>query len=565
MNDTTLNKIKVYLKQSEGEPEHPYLDLKGNVTIGVGFKSNNANDFANLNLQVFKEGRWVTATGDEKRQAFRQMQEAKEKRNGDFSPNAGFYKDKTNIRMTPKSQEAELDKRISDKVNGIKDAVGEDAWNKLNDDQKAAVMDIVYANGPIRKFPNLRDAIQEGNARKMADESTFYTDSTKGLRAMDRLQRNYEALSGLSREEAATRLQEVLKKNDSARKNTPSNKPEPTEKPGASGGEGQKQSSLLPDPDAGSGTNDFTPEQNSLLKDFDKTDGPLDEILAKDPSDFTEIEFLELKKAMIDLPSGPEQERLDGMAKAFLEDKFGTGPAEYDAVGRMIDPEPKKPINKDPVPAKTPDGEPLSGALKRIGKAVASAAGNGSGGGEGSASAVQGLQSGLNILKQVMGRDGNQRRAPSPDIVADLKTDGIVGPKTRRALRIATSRLGRTKIEEGFALGRFGRFARDVQVGRDDTCKLGATISKAFGPLFRPLGTALPKQGRGENLAFQATLNDLGPKVFEPDAFKPIREDGLIGPRTETAFNAVLPAAGPDRFTLRFGHNLGFFDFDDFG
>jgi len=104
-----------------------------------------------------------------------------------------------------------------------------------------------------------------------------------------------------------------------------------------------------------------------------------------------------------------------------------------------------------------------------------------------------------------------------------------------------------------------------VQTGRDDTRKLGATIGKAFGPLFRPLGTALPKQGRGENLAFQATVNDLGPKVFEPDAFKPIREDGLIGPKTETAFNAVLPAAGPDRFTSRFGHNLGFFGFDDFG
>lgn len=123
----------------------------------------------------------------------------------------------------------------------------------------------------------------------------------------------------------------------------------------------------------------------------------------------------------------------------------------------------------------------------------------------------------------------------------------------------------RPKIEEGFALDRFGRFAQDVQVGRDDTRKLGTTIGNAFGPLFRPLGTALPKEGKAENVAFQATLNDLGPKVFEPDAFKPIREDGLIGPRTETAFNAVLPAAGPDKFTSRLGHNLGFFDFEDFG
>ena len=52
-------------------------------------------------------------------------------------------------------------------------------------------------------------------------------------------------------------------------------------------------------------------------------------------------------------------------------------------------------------------------------------------------------------------------------------------------------------------------------------------------------------------------------KTAEPAAFMPIRADGLIGPRTETAFRAVLPAAEADRFTSRLGHNLGFFDFDD--
>jgi len=55
----------------------------------------------------------------------------------------------------------------------------------------------------------------------------------------------------------------------------------------------------------------------------------------------------------------------------------------------------------------------------------------------------------------------------------DLKTDGVVGPKTRRALRFAATNLGRPKIEEGFALGRFGRFASDVQTGRDDTRQPG--------------------------------------------------------------------------------------------
>jgi GH24 family phage-related lysozyme (muramidase) len=109
MSDTTLNKIKAHLKQSEGEPEHPYLDIKGSVTIGVGFKTDTADEFANLDLQVFKGGKWVTANGDEKRQAFQKMQEAKENRNGNFSPNADFYIGKTNIRMAESDQDAELD------------------------------------------------------------------------------------------------------------------------------------------------------------------------------------------------------------------------------------------------------------------------------------------------------------------------------------------------------------------------------------------------------------------------------------------------------------------------
>ena len=178
-------------------------------------------------------------------------------------------------------------------------------------------------------------------------------------------------------------------------------------------------------------------------------------------------------------------------------------------------------------------------------------------GGEGSTSAVRGLQSGLNLLKSIM-----QRSAKSSPLAHDLKTDGVVGPKTRRALRFATTKLGRPKVEEGFALGRFGRLARDIHSGRADTRSLKPVIDKSFGPLFRPKGTALPKQSKPENLAFQSTINDLGPKVFEYDAFKPIREDGLIGPRTESAFNAILPATGPDRFTSRLGHNLGFFDDD---
>ncbi|MDA1091368.1 MAG: hypothetical protein O3A85_13780, partial [Proteobacteria bacterium] len=337
----------------------------------------------------------------------------------------------------------------------------------------------------------------------------------------------------------------------------------------SSSGEGRPQNANFTDPEAPSHTMEIKPgqkatpetmeikpEQKKLLDDITKSDRPLDNILGKDPVDWTEGEFLEVRKEMVNLPAGPERERLDAMTTDFLEDKYGTGPAEYDAVGRMKEPKPIRPINQKPTPAKTPDGESLAGAMKRIGKAVAGAAG-----GDGNVTAVQGLQTGLNLLKKVMLKNTGKRLADAPD----LKTDGVVGPKTRQALRIATSNFGRPKIEEGFALGRFGRFAQDVQTGRDDPRNLSKMVDTSFGPLLRPQGMALPKQGKPENRALQATLNDLGPRVFEPDGFKPILEDGLIGPKTEAAFRAILPAAGPEILTSRLGHNMGFFDFDDFG
>jgi len=60
----------------------------------------------------------------------------------------------------------------------------------------------------------------------------------------------------------------------------------------------------------------------------------------------------------------------------------------------------------------------------------------------------------------------------------------------------------------------------------------------------------------------QATINDLG-RDTHGNGFKPIKEDGDIGPKTETAFKQVLPAAGNDNFTSKLGENLGFFDDDD--
>ena len=300
-------------------------------------------------------------------------------------------------------------------------------------------------------------------------------------------------------------------------------------------------------------TKELKPGQKALVQTLEIPDGRIDDILVKDPRDLTHDEFMDLKKEMLNLPAGPEQERLDEMATNFLEEKFGTGPAKVDAVGRLIDPEPIRPINKHPVPARTPDGEPLSGAIRKIGFKVARAAGD-----EGNAQAVQNLQSGLNLLRQVLGQEAAKPPARTLGIVSEIKTDGIVGPKTRRALRFATSRLGRPKIEEGFALGRFNNFAREGR--KEGFGSLGEVTEKAFGPLFRGPGRQpKPPAGRLEAVTLQETLNDLGKTQFGNDRFKPLKLDGDIGPKTTDAFGQLTGALGPERLTERFGEFLGFF------
>ena len=619
MDTTTLDTIRQHIIDGEKQPPNPYLDIKGNLTIGTGFHIKTEEEF--LSLPLINERTGKQATEDEKKAEFANMNRLRERQAKSpegFNLKAERYEDLTSLRMPKAEQDTRLDREIATRVTDIKKGVGEDAWNKLTDGQKAVAVDLHYANGGLGGFPKFKEAIKRGDAQAMARESLFFTDKEKGIRDNERLVRNRRAITGEDDQTARNTISAQTKpskddqsgdgpgfgnngptgQDDDMSDDTPSgNGPSSdSDSQGSGGGDAQNQSARLPDPgddpnantetkelrlgeegkpetlelklgpDGKPITKELTPEQNLLLKDFDKTDGPLDDILAKDPGDLTETEFLEVKKAMIDLPAGPEQERLDAVATEFLNEKFGTDPAKVDAVGRLIDPEPIRPINKTPVPARTPDGEILTNAVNKIGRIVVGAAGN-----DGRAPAVQGLQTGLNLLKSIMAGSAKTSRSKTPILApgffSNLKTDGVVGPKTRRALKIAASGLGRPKVEEGFALGRFGQFAKDLQTGRADGRDLKPIIEKSFGPLFRDPKAPRPRPNRPaeENLSFQSTINDLGFNAFGRDRFKPIKEDGFIGPRTESAFNAVLPAAGPDRFTSRFGHNLGFFDFDDFG
>ena len=294
------------------------------------------------------------------------------------------------------------------------------------------------------------------------------------------------------------------------------------------------------------GQDDFenTPEARKFMDDLMKPGQAVDEIMLKKPEDLTQGEFIELKKAVIDLPAGPEQERLDKMATDFLEKTYGTGPAKHDAAGRMLDAKPARTIPDKPKPVVTADGKPLKYDLRRIGRNILRDAKD-----DGLASAVKRLQGGINFLGDSAGKG-----AP---IVPELKQDGVLGPKTRGGLRQAVVRLGTPRVEEGMALGRFNAFARDGQ--KDGFGRLSEVTERSFAPLFRNSARPPKKPAeRIEALTLQETLNDLGGIQFDRDSFRPLTLDGDIGPETGRAFNQVAAAVGPHRLTERFGQFLGF-------
>ncbi len=109
-------------------------------------------------------------------------------------------------------------------------------------------------------------------------------------------------------------------------------------------------------------------------------------------------------------------------------------------------------------------------------------------------------------------------------------------------------------------MGRFRDFARDSQK-KNEAGGLGKFTAKTLGPLFRDPRAKTPERSpKVESSILQETVNDLGSSHFGRGKWKPLKEDGWIGPKSEDAFSKVARAAGPEKVTERFGSFLGFMD-----
>ena len=292
------------------------------------------------------------------------------------------------------------------------------------------------------------------------------------------------------------------------------------------------------------------PDIQKLRDEMLKPGKPVDDILLKKPEDWTEGEVREVMKERLRLPmNNPERPSLWNSEKKWFKHFYGDGNAKADEFGKIADPKPIRRMIDKPLDARTADGRPLSKEISRFSKHLSGAAGD-----VPAPELVKSLQSGLNTLG--MSKRWNSKNAPG---LAGggrmLKEDGVFGPKTRGGLKTAMARLGRPKLEEGAALGRFGTFAASNRPRsfRD----LRDTTERSFGPLFRNPGKPVGVESKLEATSLQETLNDLGPKHLG-QGFTPLKLDGDIGPRTFDAFSRINKAAGPRSLTERFGSFLGF-------
>ena len=136
-----------------------------------------------------------------------------------------------------------------------------------------------------------------------------------------------------------------------------------------------------------------------------------------------------------------------------------------------------------------------------------------------------------------------------------LREDGDFGPKSRMAARRAVRALGAGKAEERLGLGRFASFVERANKS-GSASGLAFETERALGPLLgarrtrRRLGAARSTAFDGaafprpEAVALQETLNEIGARTIGSD-FKPLREDGWIGPKTTGVFRNVARAVGP--------------------
>ena len=300
-----------------------------------------------------------------------------------------------------------------------------------------------------------------------------------------------------------------------------------------------------PEPSFGGGdATEDTPEIKRLVSAMTKAGDPAEKILIKDPKSWTRDEWNQVKGHWHGLNTNdPRYQTTSDKLGEWTPHFYGDGPVQYDATGRMLTPQPIRPIPTTPTPARDADGVDIDASMKNFAQWMADNAKTAGG----SASSVKDTQDGQNQAARIAAG-----RWPPDNL---LKVDGVLGPKTRSSIFATLADKGTAQAKMASALGGFHN--RVVAGAKRDQGDLDKTTESIFGSLFRGSEKLPQKAPRRESYALQDTLNELGPRYFTAGKRTPLKRDGVIGPKTKQDFGRVAWASEPNTFSVAFGKNLG--------
>lgn len=205
MDGQTLQQTIAHIKANEGINKDAtiYKDTNGNLTTGSGINVNTKDLFASQPFREVGSGRELEPY--EKRQIFQDF------RDQEPQTRAEEYMPFQNLTLPESDNNQAVINQIQDNETRIRSALGTDTqgnsnYDKLTDGQKTMLSDVAYANkGSLAKFPKLVEAAQNGDAKGMADQSTFHSGTFPDRSPRynwDRLARNRAAAQGIPFDEA---------------------------------------------------------------------------------------------------------------------------------------------------------------------------------------------------------------------------------------------------------------------------------------------------------------------------------------------------------------------------
>ncbi len=199
MDNKLSQRMRKHITDSEGTEFAPYKDTKGKLTVGTGFLVDDEKSFVAIPFEILDphSGELRAATEAEKKAEFKR---ARGLSNKELQSDKG----RSPLSLPESENRRRLDAEINTRIGKIKGEIGEADWNKLTDGQKTAVLDIHYANGSLKNFPSLKQAIKDGDAKAMAEQSDFHGgkigDTGFKHRNFGRIRRNRAAMLGIDPE-----------------------------------------------------------------------------------------------------------------------------------------------------------------------------------------------------------------------------------------------------------------------------------------------------------------------------------------------------------------------------